>query len=386
MVSHYSDLPQELQDAPIETPVWIDGKLLVKRVLAVSPLTSRAYFDAVDLTSGLVPIKAVDTRAAARENLGSHYELSIHADMVKFKASSLVGSHSKPPAIGGKRGDIVGFSAASRKRLIEFMASVRYDTRLLFATLTYPDHFPVDNPAVWRGHFEAFRRRFERQHPNWRCIWRIELKERKSGEFKGFVAPHWHLLIFTDIEGEPDDIRVVKAESYGQMFDKTVSGLSEHFEAWSLAAWFEIVGSGDERHAQHGSFAVAVRNRRHAYKYIAKYVAKEDSDTHEIGRRWGRIGNFDNAPSRVTSLTRQQYVEFKRLARRLLKARSLNRNGGSQFHKRMARQPITKGCSIFGLGDGLLDGQANEDYSRLVYKMLRHVAEITGEPIYWLRC
>jgi len=392
MVSHYSDLPQELQDAPIETPIWIDGKLLAKRLLARDPLTSHAYFDAVDLSAGLVPEKSEDIRAAARENLGAHYELTIHADMVKLKALALTGTHSIYGMTGSPRGQIVGFSRASRKRLIEFMASVRYDTQLIFATLTYPDHFPVDDPETWHRHFEAFRRRFERSYPNWRGVWRIELKARKSGDNKWIVAPHWHLIIFTDIVGKPD-VWTEEFEGYGKLHNKTVSNLSISFETWALKAWSEVVNSPDKRHAQHGAFAVAIRNRRHAYKYIGKYVAKEDNDTHAIGRRWGRIGHFDTAASRTTTLSRRQYVEFKRQVRKLLAVRqstkadtgTKNSDKTASFHKRMARQKVTQGCTVFGLGDGLLSGAPIEDRTRLLYKILRHVEEITGEPVYFLR-
>ena len=387
-LSHYSDLPQELQAAQLNKPIWIDGKLLVKRVLARDPLTCVAYFDAVDLSAGLVPEKSEDIRANANEALGLHYEISIHADMVKLKALTLTNAHSQPPAVGGIRGEIVGFSRASRKRLIEFMASVRYDTQMIFATLTYPDNFPVDDPETWERHFEAFRRRFERAYPGWRCVYRKELQTRKSGEFKGMDAPHRHLIIFTDNEAGKTDVWTEQFESYGKPKDRTVSNLSIGFETWALQAWSEIVDSPDERHASHGAFAVAVRNRRHAYSYISKYVAKEENDTHAIGRRWGKIGKFDNAPSRRGTLTRRQYAEFKRQVRKLLEARgsSEKKRDPQAFHNRMKRQKITQGCTVFGLGDGLLSGDTNEDWSRLLYRILHNVAEVTGEPIYWLRC
>ncbi|KKM04853.1 hypothetical protein LCGC14_1760030, partial [marine sediment metagenome] len=374
-------------DAQIETPVWVDGRLLAKRLLARDPLTSVAYFDAVDLTPGLVPEKSEDIRANANEALGLHYEISIHADMVKLKALTLTNAHSQPPAVGGIRGEIVGFSNASRKRLLEFMASVRYDKQMIFATLTYPDLFPVDDPETWKRHFEAFRRRFERAYPNWRAVWRMELKRRKSGEYAGFLAPHWHFIIFTDNDGGKADVWVEQFESYGKLENRTVSNLSSVFEMWALQAWSEIVNSPDERHRSHGAFAVAVRNRRHAYKYIGKYVAKEENDTHAIGRRWGKIGKFDNAPSRRGTLTRRQYAEFKRQVRKLLAARkpAIKKRDPEAFHNRMKRQKISQGCTVFGLGDGLLSGETNEDWTRLLYRILRNVAEVTGEPIYWLR-
>lgn len=378
----FADLPQELVNSPAHKPVWVKGKLLVKRFLARDPLTSRAYFDAVDLTPATKPMQAEKERAELNHAFGFHFHVAVHADMLKIKSLANLGSRVDPMnGGGGLRGQIVGFSAASRKRLIEFMASVRYDTQLVFLTVTYPDRFPVDDIETWNGHLEAFRRRFERRYPLYRGIWRKELKERKSGEFKGMLAPHWHFIVFTDISGTPQ-IEIEMIESHGKLIERTVSPVSKMIEKWAKRAWFEIVDSGDEKHAQHGAFAVAIRNRRHAYKYISKYVAKEDSDGFAVGRRWGRFGDFDTTASRTAIMSQQEYVEFKRLVRRWLKARdrASEKKAAAPYHKKLARRPADKGCTLFGLGDGLINPGQEEDFSRIVYRLMEHAIEIARKP------
>lgn len=370
MVTHFDQLPQALQLATLEKPTWVAGKLLASRFVARDPLTSRAYFDAVDLTPAFEPIKAAERRRMQRT--GKDFQVTINADMIRVK--SLAAVHGlTPPTGGGKRGKIVGFSRASRKRLIEFMASARTDGQLLFLTLTYPDEFPIGDVATWNAHMEAFRRRFERRYGgNYAGLWRQELKTRKSGENQGKVAPHCHMMIDTGIPGTPD-ITVEKVDSYGGLVDKTTSPLSREFEAWALQAWSEIVGSNDERHAQRGAFAVAIRNRRHAYKYISKYVAKEDDDDYAIGRRWGTIGSWDTTSSKAVMVTKSEVIELKRMVRAWMKKR------GGNYWKSLRRGKVDNGFTVFGLGDGLLSSDEEADLSRLVYRMLFHAADLSGE-------
>lgn len=331
------------------------------------PLTSGAYFD--------VPMRAEDTRIRARHALGQDYTVSIHADLVKIKSNYSMSSNVPLPKNNDVRGEISGFSAASRKRLIEFMACVRYDTQLVFLTLTYPDKFSSDT-LVWKAHFEAFRRRFERKYPQYRAIWRLEIKQRKSGTNKGQDAPHFHLMIFTNNSEEPN-ISTEFVSSHGRSHEKAVSPLSKDVEKWASAAWTAIV-DGDSDHSEHGAFAVAVRNRRHAYKYISKYVAKMDDDTHAVGRRWGRIGDFDTLASRVGTMSQAQYIQFRRLVRGWLKAR------GSTYAKHVAQSPPSLGMSTFGLGDAILSTGQHEDMARTVYRMIVHAGELADDPVYWL--
>lgn len=370
-----STLQQLYEKSPVK-PQFHDGELLSVRMVGRDPLTYRAYFDATSLTKHLNLNYKEKARREARFALGHHFALDVHRDMIKVKSQLNVGSPIEQVAAGSNRGMIVGFSRASRKRLIEFMASVRYTSQLLFATFTYPDEFPEDE-TVWKAHFEALRRRFERKFPKYRAIWRIELKERLSGEKAGTIAPHYHMIIFTDKEGTPD-IRIDHYYSYGKMREKCTSPVSREFEVWSRQAWSEIVNSGDKKHEMHGSFVVAVRNKRHAMKYVSKYVAKEDKDEFAVGRRWGRIGSFDTEKSKQIILSQRQYIEFRRLVRKWMKSH------GRDYHKNIARSRPNVGMTVLGLGDGFDTAPEKWFDKQLIYRMLAHVAQITCEPIFGL--
>src|SRR5208337_1169128 len=61
----------------------------------------------------------------------------------------------------GLRGEIQGFSSASRRRLLTTVLSVRNDASLpLFVTLTYPNEFP--DPKTSKRHLATFLKRLDR--------------------------------------------------------------------------------------------------------------------------------------------------------------------------------------------------------------------------------
>lgn len=342
----------------------VEQHLLANTFAGRDPLTGRAYFDTLDLTKHLPALNAHHARAERNRN-GKFVELRIHADMIEAKAIHAIAGLTPPTKGGGIRGTIQGFSRASRKRMIEFMAKARIRGQMLFATFTYPDAFPVGDVDQWNAHFEALRRRIERQFPDYAIVWRKELKPRLSGENMGKVAPHYHMIIDTGISNEPD-IRVDHVLSYGRTYPKTTSAASRSFEQWSLQAWSEIVGSYDPLHAQHGCFVVACRNRRHAYKYISKYVAKEESDNFEVGRRWGKIGNWNTAPSHVVILTKVEVIQLKRLIRKWMKSKA------KKYARYLATMPIVNGFTVFGIGDLAQSGD-------LWQRLINHAASLAGE-------
>jgi len=272
------------------------------------PLTSLAYFE---------------TSSKPRD-----FVVSVHADMLKVHHPQIPGM-TPLKHTGGIRSTIKGLSRASRKRMIEFMASVRTGgASMLFVTLTYPDVFPLDS-AIWHRHFEAFRDRFENHYANHRALWRIELMDRKSGENTGVIAPHWHLIVFLPLRFEPHELEIEAALLQTEL----------------RQAWYEIVNSGDEQHRWHGVDVAPVKSRKHAYHYVSKYVAKETGDMLEIGRRWGRIGQFDNSESIKVLLSYDEILILRRLIRRWMKGR------GGKYWKRYRRQTPVKGFAIFGIGD-----------------------------------
>lgn len=369
-LTQWHDLPQALRYQVGEKPSFVDGKLLYKQFIARDPLSNIAYFDAVDLSHNLEPQKALEKRRIDRHQQGAHFLVNIHADLLKVKSLAAVGSLvPQQKSGGGLRGIISGFSSQSRMRLLQFMASIRSEEHMVFLTLTYPDEFPVDDVDAWLANFEAFRHRFERRFPNYRVIWRKEMKTRLSGENKGKKAPHYHMLIFTDMQKEVD-IKTEYVQNRGLMIEKTVSAISAIIERWALSAWDEIVDSGDENHAIHGAFAVACRNRRHAYKYLSKYIAKVEQDDLAVGRRWGRIGTFDIEPSLTCVISKKEFTELLRMARAWMRSK------GNQYNKKL--HGTARGKSIFGLGDNLLASTVPKSPYSTVFRMLAQAATLNN--------
>lgn len=100
---------------------------------------------------------------------------------------------------GGRRGKIVGFSRASRKRMLMFVSKINWGkvNDGVFITLTWPDKY------IPKSSYEMnyLRHRFLRYMENHLvkkvgAIWRIEWVIRKSGSLEGTVQPHIHLIVF----------------------------------------------------------------------------------------------------------------------------------------------------------------------------------------------
>lgn len=103
------------------------------------------------------------------------------------------------PADRMKRGAIVTFSAAARRRMIRRCAEIDWEAAgsILFITLTYP---PSHENCTYRerSKHRAIFQRFVEHHLGRKvgCLWRIEWKQRLSGPTKGCIAPHVHNLFF----------------------------------------------------------------------------------------------------------------------------------------------------------------------------------------------
>lgn len=358
----------------IELP---DGKINV----CDTTLSSVAYFDASTKNgptatgarttihqSGKLdnPVTAQNSRVRAEKPV----HIAIHADMLKVSISSVRrGLKDRSSSGGGVRGNVTGFSRASRKRMIEFMASVRNTGCMLFLTLTFADDTVYGLDEQKAPMFEAFRRRFEREYPGWKALWRIEYQDRKSGLHVGTFVPHFHLLIFTGVHYEKAELDY-KAETFRQ---------------WGSQAWHEITSSADEGHIIHGFNVSPVRTRRHAQYYIGKYVSKLSNNYPSSGRIWGRIGKFDCSVSETFKLDEDEYIAFRRLIKKWLKTRvsPLPENATEkqiQKHKqrlkkqrkfsgRFARDGANLGCTVFGLGD-TLSGTTGEISSRTYYQFV----------------
>lgn len=194
--------------------------------------------------------------------------LSVYPDMIRLEGPKLPAKN--PPA---ERGEITGFSRASRKRLIELMHQLEFKDAL-FVTLTYPKEFPQDG-RIFKEHLRVWRERLQRSFGKLRVIWRLEFQKRG--------APHFHLLLL-------DAPRVDKD--------------------WLSQSWYDVVGSGDPLHLLAGTninLVTGAKERKLVMFYVGKYLGKADQAdapkgvTH-VGRYWG-CWNVKAKPGAVLSLT-----------------------------------------------------------------------------------
>lgn len=162
------------------------------------------------------------------------------------------------------RGEIKGFSKASRKRMIQQCAKMGKSIPV-FLTLTYGGQWP-DDPEVWKKHLASWGKRLVRKDPNLSAIWRLEPQKRG--------APHYHLLIY-----QKDGKKPFVAKE------------------WIAQSWHEVLGEfSNSAHLKAGTRIESLRSSRGAAFYVAKYCAKlpEDEDFPAEWERAGRLwGSFN---------------------------------------------------------------------------------------------
>lgn len=205
---------------------------------------------------------------------------------------------------GGVRGEVTGFSSASRRRLMRLIASLERGARPIFVTMTYPDLFP-ESMDKWKRDIDVFGQRLARNSPGASFIWRIEFKERKSGARAGQTAPHFHLLV------------------YGARYRELLQ--------WVPGAWWEVVASGDADHLRVGTRVEHIYSWGGIMRYVGKYIAKEeDYPSGWQGRTWGVVGRkkLPWAVEVIIGLTPDQGTKLVRLGRNMIRARGRSFNHG----------------------------------------------------------
>ena len=251
-----------------------------------------------------------------------------------------------------KRGEVVGFGRRPRKRMIEKMAKIRNEDGCHFLALTCSDETWVRFDKADQAGMAAFlkqkkhamEKRFKRVFPNVGGIWRLEFQERKSGALLGVPVPHLHLVIFGASSVKPALL-----------------------QRWLSLAWYQVVGSGDQKHLRAGTNCRVLLSRRHAANYVSKYIGKEENDQFAAGRRWGAFGALDLSASVVVVLSVDQWIKLKRLVRGWLRSRR------SRFLLRFAAMSAEVGASVLGLGDQSL--AIRGAFSPTIFRMLQAVSD-----------
>ena len=241
------------------------------RGLATRDIPKRSYLGPDGRRLGLPTQRAVKGKWAC--------EVAVGGSLLAVKGRKPVERKHK----AGLRGNVEGFSNASRRRLMRKIAAIdreTLETPPIFGTLTYPGEWPSD-PKQWKRDLDAWGKRLRRRHPNACVIWKLEPQKRG--------APHYHLLIFN------------------------VPHLDKH---WLAQSWYEVVDSGDERHLRAGTRIESIRTWRGVMSYASKYTAKVVDELPEgweaVGRMWGIIGR-DNLPIHIVrfGINREQALKLR---------------------------------------------------------------------------
>ena len=160
------------------------------------------------------------------------------------------------------RGRITSFSDASRSRMMLASNRLPVGSPHFLVTLTYPAEFPTELSVI-KADRRTFMKRLQRAFPSVVVLWKLEFQRRG--------APHYHLIVANS--------------------GASVAGMRE----WVRRAWYEVVGSGDERHLMAGTQVDRLRSTA-AYLcgYLKKFGRKSYQDeapewAHGL-RRWGIVG------------------------------------------------------------------------------------------------
>ena len=155
------------------------------------------------------------------------------------------------------RGEIKGFSKASRKRMIRECA--RLGSAIpIFVTLTYPKDYPSD-PSQWKRDLDSWWKRAKRKDASLSAIWRLEPQERN--------APHYHLLIYRKDGKRP---------------------FLPH--QWVSASWAAVTNGNSDSCSR----VEALKSHRGGMFYAAKYCAKLGDGSvpggwEKVGKHWGKL-------------------------------------------------------------------------------------------------
>lgn len=169
----------------------------------------------------------------------------------------------------GNRGVIKGMSANSRRRLMDILMKIDWDSitnndigikyRGFFVTLTYPKEY-VNDRKVYKKHLKAMIMRLRRKYDEIALIWKLEYQKRG--------APHYHILLYIKNGAKLDDIR-----------------------AWISLNWYQVVKSNDYKHYKAGTnVKPIIGNNTRLMRYLGKYIGKIYETVNETGRVWGVWG------------------------------------------------------------------------------------------------
>lgn len=218
----------------------------------------------------------------------------------------------------GKRAEIDDFSDKSRRRFRDRIASTTQEARrqAVLTTLTYPAEFADPTERICKDHLDTLHKRLVRVVESASGFWKLEFQDRG--------APHFHSILFGLTEevmlaAFPASPAALKKWSPAVKSGKITLGLVG-FQEWLSRAWFEIVGSGDEKHLRAGVRVEKVKDPTASMWYMSSYASKSDQTLpgFRVGRYWGSFNkkHLPIAPVETDELTQRQAVVLSRVLRK----------------------------------------------------------------------
>ena len=177
---------------------------------------------------------------------------------------------------GCERGKIEFLSMKSRRRLALRAGNSDVVMRS-FVTVSYPAEFPCDGKVVKR-HLNLLLKSLKRFCGDLEYLWFLEFQKRG--------APHLHLFLDYAL---PAPLAVMKRRDARRVKEVRVNW---NCQDWLSQRWFEIVGSGDEKHLAAGAAWEVIDKPDGAARYVAKESYKTfqkvvPDDFQNVGRFWG---------------------------------------------------------------------------------------------------
>ena len=231
-----------------------------------------------------------DVRSAA-ENLGVDAppeegqsdlrELCVAPGMVRA-----VGHRRSGMSGGGRRGPIVGFSAASRRNMLRRLGTLDFSVVSglpVVITLTYPAEWRTWCPtgADAKKQLVAFRRAWAKRWGEFQGIWKLEFQPRHKQPAERRFAPHFHILAV-----------VPAVDPSKPVFQATAMA---DVREWVSRTWWEVVGSENDDHLKAGTRVDDADGEYpgRVVAYFAGYTAgRSKEEQHKAPENWPGLGRF----------------------------------------------------------------------------------------------
>jgi hypothetical protein len=287
--------------------------------------------------------------ARSSRNVDMIPEVTIYGKGLKLRGG--VGNPNAHTPPERKEGDIKGWSAASRRRMREYIMTheAPQGWQTLAVDLTVPAlPFGLDDSTISReGAVKLFGMFCDRlNRGNFGAVWRLEIQPRNNTsrlDLQGIPQPHWHCMVIAPFDTDPEAISRLWHDALGVR--SKVKGAKKHAcrvvccDGWQAARVRYLID--------------------HSTKHKAEQIACG------WGRHWGVVGRslFIEDKGTPVDLDPVAGIWLRRLLRRGLRRRVVDRRaqGGIPWDCGVVVTPYPIGAQVDYMGGRLMvpgwDGQ-----------------------------